>query len=224
MAWLIKDVNDALIKYPKLSFNRRKSLVSGFIEIINPETNKVLEDFNIQIKIPHDYPKKQLPIVKEIGYKIPRGEDRHVYENPDGQFCLTTPLQEFLICRKGISFSEFLNDIVYPFLATQMAISLDWIKEFPQGEYSHGTAGILEDYIDFLGVGNVETVINCIKMALNKNIRNTECFCGSNLKVKNCHEEQIKLLKSYGKSKLKFDLTQLQQFKTPPPQTPSTTP
>jgi len=87
-----------------------------------------------------------------------------------------------------------------------MAISLGWLDKFPQGEYSHGDNGIYESYCDFFEINNKEKIITGIKMALNKNQRNTYCFCGSKEKLKNCHLQKVINLKALGKDKLSKDL------------------
>lgn len=182
-------------------------LIEGDFEIHNPRTQEVLETFRIKILFPPEYPNSKLPLVQEIGNKVPRIKDRHVY--PDGTFCLTTPLNEFVICRKGITFLRFLNEILRPFLATQIAISEGWLNEFPQGEYSHGEKGILESYIDFLDLSNIRLLISGLEMSLTKIERNCRCFCQSGLKLKRCHLQQINILRNMGKKRVTSDLNAL---------------
>ena len=211
MTWLSTDIENALCSYPKLKFDKKNFKVLGSIEIINPNTNEALENYQLEIIFPKGYPNNQLPIVKEVTEKIPRTDSRHVYS--DGRFCLTTALQEFLICRKGINFTRFLSEIVYPFLATQLAISCGWLDKFPQGEYSHGYEGIYETYSDFLNLNDLELICKGIEMSFQKNHRNSLCFCGSTKKLKKCHLRHISILKNISTSQLKNDLQAIVQKK-----------
>ena len=165
MSWLLNDLQEALKKYDKLKINKENGTVTGKYEIINPNSNLVLDSFSLIFTFPHNYPNLCLPIVKELERKIPRIADRHVY--PDGKLCLTTPINEFLICKKGISFLEFLDDIVGPYLAAQMAISMGWLDGFPQGEYEHGYEGIFQSYSEFFEITDLSIIISGIPTAGN---------------------------------------------------------
>ena len=211
MSWLVDDVSEGVKYYPKLKIYKTEGIVKGGFDIINPNTKKVLETYELQISFPSDYPQSKLPIVKELGKKVPRTKDRHISKN--GIFCLTTPLKEFLICRNGISFKKFLDEILLPFLATQLALSSGWLNEFPQGEYGHDHVGIYETYTEYFDTENIETIISGIKMAMARNQRNRLCYCGSGKKLKKCHIRQITLLSKMGKVQLQKDLDSLLYFK-----------
>ncbi len=204
MSWLLNDVQEALKIYDKLTVNREKGTVSGGFDIINPYTNEVLDTFTLLITFPKEYPNQCLPIVKEVSHKIPRTPDRHVYS--DGRLCITTPIKEFLICKAGITLIQFLEDILRPFLATQMAISIGWLNSFPQGEYSHGFEGIYQSYSEFFNLKDVDKIVVGLQMALNRNQRNKHCFCGSGKKLKKCHINQISTLHGMSKSQIESDL------------------
>lgn len=207
MSWLLNDVQEAVKVYDKLKINKDAGTVSGEFEIVNPETDQVLESFNLEISFPKKYPYQQLPSVKELSHKIPRNPDRHIYDN--GTLCLTTPIREFLICKKGITLIQFFEEILRPYLATQMAISMGWLKEFPQGEYSHGFEGIYESYSEFFKIEDADKIIEGLKMVFTKNQRNKPCFCGSEKKLKKCHINEISTLKGMSKNQIAVDLKSL---------------
>ena len=208
MSWLLNDLQEALKKYDKLKINKENGTVTGKYEIINPNSNLVLDSFSLIFTFPHNYPNLCLPIVKELERKIPRIADRHVY--PDGKLCLTTPINEFLICKKGISFLEFLDDIVGPYLAAQMAISMGWLDGFPQGEYEHGYEGIFQSYSEFFEITDLSIIISGIHMSLKKNQANSQCFCNSGKKLKDCHIKQYRILRWMPKNQLLREIEYLE--------------
>lgn len=205
MTFLKKDILTVLENYPLLKWEKNGHIV-GEIEIKNT-TGTVLESFTLDIIIPGDFPNSRLPVVTELSNKLPRNKDAHIYT--DGTFCLVTPLQEYLICRKGITFKIFMETILTPFLAAQLAIQCGYLQSFPQGEYSHGNTGILESYRDFFGIEDAILLIEGLNMSVVKNNRNLRCFCNSGKKLKNCHLIQIELLNRYNTKYLFNDINVL---------------
>lgn len=203
-----EEVLSTLKQYPSLTLMKNGE-VKGTLDITN-KSGVILESFSLKIKFPYDYPKK-LPIVSETSDILPRNKDAHVYSN--GQFCLTSPLKEYLICKNGITLSVFMSEILIPFLSAQLAILCGYIKEFPQGEYGHGSDGIYESYVEYFEVNDPAIIISALQMVKNKNIRNMACFCNSGKKLKTCHLNQIMLLKSYDKASLNSDIASLTAFK-----------
>lgn len=213
MSRLVDDIRSALKSYPGLQIDKASNAVKGGFNIRNTQTNEVLETYELEITFPQNYPGRRLPIVRECSNKIPRNRDRHIFE--DGRLCLSTALGELLICRRGITFEIFLNEILYPFLATQFAMSCGWLNEFPQGEYGHGARGIYESYAEFLGIGGEDAIVLAIRMAMMRNQRNKKCFCGSGRKLKDCHRQSHEILKKIGKDQLEQDAYLILTNKTP---------
>lgn len=208
MSWIADDINEALKCFPKLKKSTNPLRVYGEFDIANPSNGIVLESYDIEVTFPNGYPHFQLPIVKENSRKITRNPDSHVYSN--GEFCLTTPLNEYLICKDGISLKSFLTDIVRPFIAAQLAISMGYIDKFPQGEFRHGKDGIIDSYKDYFEVSNKEELIQALKIVLTKNQRNKKCYCQSGKKLKNCHLHKIKNISFLPRSLFEKDLEMLQ--------------
>jgi len=182
---LVDQIKETLEAYPDMSFDEKRMIVSGNYSLVNTQTGDSIEDYNLSIFFPIGVFSTTLPRVKELGGKIPRLIDRHIY--PKGTFCLTTRLYEYIICRNGITFAAFLESIVRPFLATQTLLSLGEISRFPQGEFSHGGKGILEGYQDYLKLESEQETIDTISAVISKIGRNKKCFCGSGKKYKDCH-------------------------------------
>lgn len=179
------DIEDVLQKYQSLSFDEEKGIVSGNFPLINPVTGEEIESYQLKFFFPLGVFIDKIPRVWEKENKLPWIKDRHIYDN--GEFCLSSNLDAYLICRKGISFLSFLENIVKPFLATQTLLSLGKIDSFPQGERSHGEQGVLESYQDYFETEDISLIIDLISSSLTKHGRNHPCICGSGKKYKRCH-------------------------------------
>lgn len=183
--WLIKDINKALEDYPSLTLNEKTGVVSGSFPLTNPSTGEKIEEYDLRITFPSGTFINKLPRVWETSERLPRLRDRHIYD--DGEFCLASSLDAYLLCREGVTFLNFLEDVVSPFLASQTLISLGEPDAFPQGQYSHGEQGILESYQEYFGTQDLSLIVDTLSASLRKIGRNTKCFCGSGKKFKYCH-------------------------------------
>jgi hypothetical protein len=162
---------------------------------------EVLDGVNYDVHITFPGYPQQFPKVKEVSNKIPHDPNRHV--NPDGTLCLAVRPQEVLLCRKGLTFDHFMNQILVPHLAREYVKSET--GEYPQGEYSHGNKGVLEFFQERFGQENKETIIQLIDLAIQPNGTKMydECVCGSGRKFKFCHYPVCLELREMGKETLK---------------------
>jgi hypothetical protein len=197
-----KDLDHALKVFPSLSKIKegRIFILKGMIPIIDKDGCR-RTSFEISIEFGISFPKR-FPIVREIGNRIPKTPDRHIYTDT-GALCLAVPPKEILICERGINTLRFLNEILVPHLAMQAYREID--EEYPIGEFSHGNAGIKEFFLELFNTQNQALVAEGIEFALSKKIpnRNVLCFCNSSKKIKDCHLDAMKDLYSIGKDYLK---------------------
>jgi hypothetical protein len=96
-----------------------------------------LDRYQIEIRVPRDYP-KNVPVVEEIGGRIPRTADRHI--SADGTACLLVP-EEWLLAGDQ-SFKAFLNGPMKNFFLGQILVEAG--KPWPFGQRSHGYEGLIE--------------------------------------------------------------------------------
>jgi len=169
-----------------------------------------------------------LPEVRETGNRISNiistlGEtsaDLHV--NPDGTVCLCPYTAEKRKLPNGFNLKDFFNNLLIPYFYGQSYYEKN--KEWPWGEYSHGELGLLEDYLENRGEGNnleliKEFIENFKKIAFSDSYfalvkkgkikGHTVCFCGSNKKIRNCHNLSFKglwhLKEDIKKNKMKLN-------------------
>lgn len=86
-------------------------------------------------------------------------------------------------------------------------------KKYAGQEYAHHLAGIIQYYIEEHQLKNEECVIDLLQSIIKKTgiDRNDKCPCGSNRKVKNCHQNSIDVIKTLGPEKISKDLSNIIQ-------------
>lgn len=89
----------------------------------------------------------QEPAVYEIGGRIPRKPSRHI--NPNGDCCITV-WEHWLLTAADNSFANYLEGPVNEYFLGQYRY--EQTGKWPFGERAHGQAGLLEAYVQILGV------------------------------------------------------------------------
>ncbi|MHA1360756.1 MAG: hypothetical protein ACTSRC_21755 [Candidatus Helarchaeota archaeon] len=144
---------------------------------------KIIDSYRIIINVPAKYP-RELPIIKEIGNKIPRKAEYHV--NPDGSLCLGSRLRLLWMISKKSSLSAFAELCLEPYL---YAISYK-LKYgiFPFSELDHGLPGELKDIADLLGLKSPEQAKYALHLlGMKKRQANKKpCPCGCRVRLGKC--------------------------------------
>ena len=174
----LSDINDVIKQFPLLEFDSSKGDFFGNLNIDEFDFYKV----RILVgNFPLFFPK-----VLEEGERIPRKPSRHI--NNDGTLCFCTLAKEKILLRKNIrTIPDFINLILVPFLTNNSFYEIN--KTYKNGEYSHGVIGIIEGYMDILNIYDEKLLCSTLQSRLKnkKYNRNDYCFCGSKIKIKNCH-------------------------------------
>jgi hypothetical protein len=182
------DIERGLRKYPSLKTEviSGNSVLTGTFTCANKETGVLIESYDLTITLPNGYP-YCFPVVEETSRKIPQELDRHV--KGDGTLCFANPYDEYSVCRKGITLTWFLDEILNAHLCRE------YVREktgsYPTGERSHGNEGIWESYYEIFGTSDKKEILRQLNLIFNhpKLGRNTLCYCGSEKKYKACHEK-----------------------------------
>jgi hypothetical protein len=157
----------------------------------------ILERYQIEIRVPRDYP-KTLPVVEEIGGRIPRIADHHI--SADGTACLLVP-EEWLLAGDQ-SFRAFLDGPIRNFFLGQILVEAG--KPWPFGERSHGYDGLIESYRELLAITDPTRVIayfDCLRRRALKG--HFDCPCGSNKRLRNCHRAELQSLAKRSRRRLR---------------------
>ncbi len=136
-------------RYPTLHFEVKNRIVHVFGSFAVADEKGVIDYYLIEIEIPPAFP-WGLPIVREIGHRVPRIANRHM--RIDGSACLFVEEDWWVSHPNGCSFIEFLDGPVRSFFVgqTMFGLGLGW----PFGERSHGVSGILECYAELTDAPN----------------------------------------------------------------------
>jgi len=155
------------------------------------EEGKELALYQVEIVFPESYP-EEIPVVREIGGKIPKISDRHF--DYDGVACLFVRDEAYKFCAPGYSVAQFIEGPVRQFFLGQVVF--DATGKFP-AERKHGIDGILDFYEEIIGTRNMQTVIAFLEYLTHPGLKgHRECFCGSKKKIRNCHLGILQDLKS----------------------------
>jgi hypothetical protein len=170
----------------------RATIVDGAVQVRGSyavrDGGVVLDRYQVEIRFPRDYP-KTLPVVEEIGGRIPRSTDRHI--SADGTACLLVP-EEWLLAGDQ-SFRTFLDGPMKNFFLGQLLVEAG--KPWPFGQRSHGYDGLIESYMELLGItdpSQVTAYFDCLRRKALKG--HFDCPCGSNKRLRNCHRAELQAL------------------------------
>lgn len=166
--------------------------IVGLLEVV-PDVS-----YTVDLRIPPDYPKVEPRLFcnpQEIPWKL----DRHVYEQ-NGLACLCARIEIRRHWPWGSDLTDFVSTLVKPFFLWQFYFETHGVSP-PTGARSHFGPGILEAAQDMLNsLGNVTDgqIKEFLRLLSRKNApRGHEaCPCGSGLKLRNCHSDLMRILRT----------------------------
>ena len=154
MRFTEESIDELLGSWPRLrrSPAREPGLVSvqGILAFeLEPQDLPRIDDayqVRIDVRIDRD---DEVPLVFELDGRIPKDVDEHV--NPDGDFCLGSPLAVRLKLGRSPTLTHFIDQCVVPFL-----YAATWRRQggfgWPFSELPHYSPGLLDDYQRLLRV------------------------------------------------------------------------
>ncbi|OWJ93212.1 hypothetical protein B6S59_17425 [Pseudomonas sp. A46] len=147
------------------------------------------DSFQLHLKISRRY-KEQLPLVYEVGERIPRDGNHHV--NPDGTLCLGAPIRLHKILGKNFSLMEFVERCVVPFLYS-ISIAEAGHQRFQFGELAHGVGGLIDDYLKLFGCSSREALKRYLHTLMLKKRRANKqhCPCNCGRKLVKCRTHRV---------------------------------
>lgn len=144
---------------------------------------EVKNAFQLEIDVPDNFP-KELPVVREVGGRIPQVEAYHV--NPDKSLCLGSPLSLLWRVHQSPTLSGFAEDCIVPYLFA-VSRKLETGEKLVFGELDHGDKGRLADYRLIFGLKSNHAVVESLRLlGMKKRLANKypcPCGCGKRLGV-----------------------------------------
>ncbi|MGH9336403.1 MAG: hypothetical protein ACRD21_21915 [Vicinamibacteria bacterium] len=160
--------------------------VRGIFPVHSPEGH-VLDRYQVSIELPTEYP-RSLPIVREVGGRIPWKPDFHV--NADGTACVMLPDDRWRCFPEDAPFARFLGGPVHDFFLGQSLVALG--EDWPFGQWSHGADGVVEYYGWLLETQDAAKMASFLQVLAKLNIKgHWPCPCGSGEKIRRCCRDRV---------------------------------
>lgn len=188
---LLAEVRAALTEYPDLRLMETPVgvMIRGTFPV--KHDGAVIDRFQVEIWFPSDYP-DQVPLVREIGGRIPHTVESHVFPS-HGVACLGVP-EEWLL-DPNRSFRQLLAGPFRNYFIGQALVARG--EEWPFGERSHGLAGLFEAYGEMIGVNDRATIVRYLVCLAHPKVRgHWRCPCGNNIAIRNCCVNKLNTLRS----------------------------
>lgn len=171
------------------------------------KNHRIEDEYNIEIILTNKLP-SILPQVKETDGRIKKAKEKfgkklladvHMY--PDEAVCLCVYPEEKTRLPNGFKLQDFFEKLLIPYFYAQS--NFEKTGEWIWGERSHGSLGLLESYLENRSDGqNLDQTKEYVHYL--KQLNDSEpffqalrqkgeikghmhCFCGSQLKFRNCH-------------------------------------
>jgi hypothetical protein len=198
----VEQLNKVEQSYPKLKCKLKEHgyVLAGELDIIDAY-GKLWESYQVEIRHEEGFPHR-FPSLYEVGGKIPKIGDWHIYEDTLA-CCVKVKPAEIIRCVNGISVAEFIKEEALPYLFNQTHRRLEGY--YVNGEYSHGIVGFSEFYTEELKTGlDIKKTLKLMHFIAKNDRpeRTSMCFCGSGIKFRNCHREAFDKLKKIGENLL----------------------
>jgi hypothetical protein len=153
------------------------------------DNNGEIDRYQVRIVLRHDYP-SSMPDVWEIGGRIPRTADRHVYPST-GQSCVMIPDQRWELWPAGSTLMQFVDGPVRSYFIGQSLVEQG--EKWPSGEWEHGIFGVADYYAELLRSPSLDATLKLLAAIGEPAIRgHIDCPCHSGKRMWHCHQERIR--------------------------------
>jgi hypothetical protein len=186
---LLDEIAAALERYPDLRIVEESGTIGvrGTFPVV--EREEILDRYQIEIRFPEDYP-RSLPGVFEIGRRIPRTVDRHVYP-ATGQACIVVDEEWLATVGERVVFRKFLDGPVRNYFIGQSLVEAG--EPWPFGQRSHGAKGLVEAYGEWFDTTDQAVVIRYLDFLTHKQVKgHWTCPCGSGKRLRDCHVDTVR--------------------------------
>lgn len=201
---IVEQIQEVLRPYPGLSLDTNTLVATGRLTVDENDYFEIEIDF-------WPWYNTRFPFVLEVGGRIPRVKERHIYEDK-GNCCLTTRFMEFILIKSKVpTLHVFMREILIPYFQRQ---SLYEILGRYENELDHGVPGILQSYGEFLGTDDLNIIIQLMQDRVDgkKPSRNDRCYCGKQ-KLKRCHEREYELFRMVPLEIINVDLIRFVEWR-----------
>lgn len=177
--------------YPDLRLEVRE----GIVHVIGPfrlfDEGAEVDRYAMHARLPADFP-RGVPTVYETERRVRRVADHHCYSN--GALCLFAPGERWRYWPLGEGLVEFLRGPVQAFFVGHAIFELT--ENWPFGERSHGTLGVVEAYSDLVGTTEIPALTRYLAVLARPKLEaHRACPCGSGRRISECHRAAVVALR-----------------------------
>lgn len=184
--------------YPQLTVVGRgqaETTIAGPLafEAAPDDLEAISASFDIELTVPHTFPKR-LPRATETGGRIRGADYEHVFT--DGTLCLGVPIHLRAVFAEQPTLLGFVDRLLVPYLYGFCF----WQKHgrHPFGEAAHGSEGILNHYLDLLGLDDPLAALRAIRLLCEHGYDPRQiCPCDSGRRVRACHRDALRTLNNH---------------------------
>jgi hypothetical protein len=145
---------------------------------------QVLDRYSVELELARDHP-NGLPVVREVGGRIPRHADRHINAQ-DGTACAWLPDERWRVWPKGAPLLDFLKGPLHGFFLAQSLVEAG--QPWPWGQWAHGAKGVFQFYREILKTADLRVMITFLEyIAAKKPKGYWACACESGKPLRKCH-------------------------------------
>jgi hypothetical protein len=171
-------------RFPELHFEIEDDIVYVRGRFAITFEQQILDHYLIELQLPRDHP-KSLPVVREVGGRIPRHIDRHIIA-ADGTACVLLPDERWRLWPPGAPLITFLTGPLHSFLLAQSMVEAG--EPWPFGEWAHGLKGVFQYYRDLLKTAELHVIITYLEYITAKKMkRHWPCPCKNGKRLCDCH-------------------------------------
>jgi hypothetical protein len=177
--------------YPHLHLVEVDNQIEAIGTVALGAAGRELTRFALRVVLPDHYP-RDLPKVYETKGRIPRTADHHV--NPDGSLCVGLP-ESIWLEHGDLDLVGYLDGPLRSYLVG--VCEVEGGRQWPFGEWSHGSKGVAEFYVEYLATSDRIAVAGLLRMACRPQIAwiASLCPCRSGVVVSRCHGDKLRALK-----------------------------
>ncbi len=186
---LLQEVEESVRKFqPDLRVEATGEFVAVRGKLVVSSSSGPIDTFDVEIFFYKNYP-KTTPIVFEVGERIPRTLERHVF--PKAGACCLGVWEAWLAEAKDHSVDSFFTGPLHSYFLGQAYFEVN--GQWPFGDEKHGTQGILEAYARTLGCICEAPTIHAFLKVLGRDRPKGHwlCPCDSGLPIRDCCAQRI---------------------------------
>lgn len=171
---------------------------------------KLIKSFNIKITPLKNYP-NSVPIVYSTGDEIEKIDDYHI--SKEGIICFDHTYTLNKLASGGLrlyDFIEFYFPKYFSWVLLKQCGKVENLKE-----WAHQDNGTIQYFQEILRISDIDKISDFLEcyLKVSKPCRNEKCYCGSGIKLKNCHLDAINILRATSKKELQHDYQKIKKVK-----------